>query len=233
MAIESINVGNIANDGTGDDLREAFVKVNNNFIELDLRQPEQTTAVNLGSGQGIFDQKTNYELKFKSLLAGSNVTLTDLGSEIRIDSPIGLESILTVTQSGSITITQGNTFRVFGDNGITTSVDSENRLIISGTQGLLSADTTPQLSTALNASNQNINNVATISASLFSGDLEGNVFGVDIRPIANYFVNFDFGAIRPVFTNTFEIIAHETDVDLGPIEAVDRSANIEGGNGFV
>ena len=34
MAIQTINIGTIANDGTGDDLREAFVKVNNNFTEL-------------------------------------------------------------------------------------------------------------------------------------------------------------------------------------------------------
>ena len=34
MAIQTINIGNIANDGTGDDLREAFIKVNNNFTEL-------------------------------------------------------------------------------------------------------------------------------------------------------------------------------------------------------
>ena len=30
MAVTSINVGTLANDGTGDDLREAFIKVNNN-----------------------------------------------------------------------------------------------------------------------------------------------------------------------------------------------------------
>ena len=47
MAIQTINVGTLANDGTGDDLREAFVKVNSNFSELDTRT-EQTTAVNTG-----------------------------------------------------------------------------------------------------------------------------------------------------------------------------------------
>ena len=44
MTVNTINIGNIANDGTGDDLREAFIKVNNNFLELDARNPEQTTA---------------------------------------------------------------------------------------------------------------------------------------------------------------------------------------------
>lgn len=34
MAIQTINLGNYANDGTGDDLRTAFQKVNSNFTEL-------------------------------------------------------------------------------------------------------------------------------------------------------------------------------------------------------
>ena len=51
MTIQNINIGNIANDGTGDDLREAFRKVNENFDELDLRQPESTTGAGIGTGQ--------------------------------------------------------------------------------------------------------------------------------------------------------------------------------------
>ena len=31
MAIQNINLGTYANDGTGDDLRSAFTKVNDNF----------------------------------------------------------------------------------------------------------------------------------------------------------------------------------------------------------
>ena len=48
MSITTINVGTIANDGTGDDLRQAFVKVNNNFDELDARVVPQNNAENLG-----------------------------------------------------------------------------------------------------------------------------------------------------------------------------------------
>lgn len=58
MAVQLIQIGNVANDGTGDDLREAFIKVNQNFEELDLRDDEQTTASNLGFGAyDIFKQK--------------------------------------------------------------------------------------------------------------------------------------------------------------------------------
>ena len=54
MTIQNINIGQFANDGTGDDIREAFRKINENFDELDLREPESTTASNLGTGTGIF-----------------------------------------------------------------------------------------------------------------------------------------------------------------------------------
>jgi hypothetical protein len=44
MALEQLNVGNTINDGTGDDLRDAFVKINQNFQELDI-----VSAINLGT----------------------------------------------------------------------------------------------------------------------------------------------------------------------------------------
>ena len=63
MAIQTINIGTIANDGTGDDLREAFVKVNNNFTELNEKSSEATTVANLGSaGEGVFGQISGTEL---------------------------------------------------------------------------------------------------------------------------------------------------------------------------
>ena len=34
MAIQTINIGTSANDGTGDNLRNAFIKTEDNFNEL-------------------------------------------------------------------------------------------------------------------------------------------------------------------------------------------------------
>lgn len=48
MAIQTINLGTYANDGTGDDLRSAFTKVNNNLTEIDLTRV--IGADNLGAG---------------------------------------------------------------------------------------------------------------------------------------------------------------------------------------
>jgi len=47
---------------------------------------EITTAENLGTGEGIYASKDGSDLQFKSLKAGTNVSLTSSGSEITINS---------------------------------------------------------------------------------------------------------------------------------------------------
>lgn len=88
MAIQLINIGNVANDGTGDDLREAFVKCNQNFEELDLLA-EQSTVSNIGTGEGIFDNIVNYDIKLKTIAGGDSISL-DVAEDgtITIDSDI-------------------------------------------------------------------------------------------------------------------------------------------------
>ena len=68
MAIQTINLGLIANDGTGDDLREAFTKVNANFADLDVRAAN-ITAENaaVGAGFGVFKEQDGTVLKFRDL----------------------------------------------------------------------------------------------------------------------------------------------------------------------
>lgn len=45
---------------------------------------EVNTASNLGAGQGVFAQKVAADLQFKSLVAGTNITLTPTGNDITI-----------------------------------------------------------------------------------------------------------------------------------------------------
>jgi hypothetical protein len=49
---------------------------------------EVNTASNVGTGDGVFKQKTGVDLEFKSLKAGTNITLTPSASEIEISSPL-------------------------------------------------------------------------------------------------------------------------------------------------
>ena len=57
MAKQTINVGSTANDGTGDKLRDAFVKVNANFTELYSDDAGDVNSVNAGTGISV-DQTT-------------------------------------------------------------------------------------------------------------------------------------------------------------------------------
>lgn len=55
MAKQTINVGSTANDGTGDKLRDAFVKVNANFTELYSDDAGDVNSVNGQTGVVVLD----------------------------------------------------------------------------------------------------------------------------------------------------------------------------------
>ena len=57
MAKQVINIGSVANDGTGDPLRTAFDKVNDNFTELYSDDAGDVNSVNAGTGISV-DQTT-------------------------------------------------------------------------------------------------------------------------------------------------------------------------------
>ena len=76
MTIEYINTGAIANDGTGDALREAFIKVNDNFEDLDLRVIEETVIQNVGVvGASVFSGKNDGVNEFKKIVDQSLLLL--------------------------------------------------------------------------------------------------------------------------------------------------------------
>lgn len=81
----------------GDDLQFRSIKSSADSINFTIAQStdgneveisstaEINTASNLGSGEGVFAQKSTYDLEFKSLVAGTNVTLTSDSNTVTID----------------------------------------------------------------------------------------------------------------------------------------------------
>jgi hypothetical protein len=51
---------------------------------------ETNTASNVGTGVGVFDQKSGVNLEFNSLIGGNNISITDTTQDITIDSDISL-----------------------------------------------------------------------------------------------------------------------------------------------
>ena len=156
MTIETINIGNAANDGTGDDLREAFIKVNQNFQDIDART-EQTTATNLGlSGYQVFANQSGSQLQFRRLLAGTNVELVQTDTTIRIDAPTQPTSFVVSGDTGSLIAGAGINLAVIGGEGITIGVDNNNKRIT--VNGGLALDLSPSLAAGLDGNNKNITN---------------------------------------------------------------------------
>jgi hypothetical protein len=95
MTVQTINIGNVVNDGLGDDLRTAFQKVNANFAEL-FYIGNITAANTIGNaGFGLFKEKadipnsdgtTTSTLIFRTLLQGDNIRLSPSTNTIRVDS---------------------------------------------------------------------------------------------------------------------------------------------------
>ena len=218
MALQTINIGTLANDGTGDDLREAFIKVNQNFDDLDLRSPESTSVSNLGNtGEGVFAQKVGSALQLKKLVQGSNVTLTSSTTGITINATGGLQQLNVVSDVGSMQLADGQTLNIQGGAGANTSV-SGNILTINSTADVVS-DTTPQLGGNLDAQGNDISNVNTLTASNFAGALTGNVqglvYGVDIRNIEPNTAGFDFGSLSNDVRGLSDWLIYQTDIDFG------------------
>ena len=51
---------------------------------------EANDGANLGSGVGVFANKSGVDLRFKSLSAGANIAINDLGTEIEITGALGI-----------------------------------------------------------------------------------------------------------------------------------------------
>jgi len=241
MALQTINLGSTANDGTGDDLREAFEKVIFNFADLDARSPEQTTASNLGAGAGIFAGISNADLQFKSLIGGNNVTLTSAASTITVDVDAGVTQFIVAADSGSLIVTEGTTFTIQGGTSITTERDGNVIRINSSALTSVEDDPNPRLGGGLDANGNNLGNVGIVTATnvnagnmIVYGSLTGLVHNIDIRTLNEYRLpenSWNFGPIGNVtVTNLWDYMWATVNVNFGGLAGTQSNVTLDLGS---
>jgi len=121
MSITTINIGNNANDGLGDNLRTAFEKVNANFTELSVVANAITTvsitAPANPSGYSIFTGLENSALKFKDLAAGRNISFNETPNSVIISNNASMFSKVA-TETSEINSALTSTLKFAGDADI-------------------------------------------------------------------------------------------------------------------
>ena len=235
MALQLINVGNFVNDGTGDDLRTAFIKVNENFDEIDLRGGQANTISNIGTGLGIYKEKIGVDLRLKSLIGGPGIILSSSANEITVTN--NRNAIITIEgDTGSLTAASPTqSINIVGSGGTSTSITGNTITITS--VGDLITESTPTLGANLNINNNDLINGNEITAIDFygrfngptigthtgsvSGNVVGNVtglvYGIDVRDLDNKVNGFDFGSVSNVAESFLDYLALSISVDMGTI----------------
>jgi hypothetical protein len=119
MPIQRIEIGGYANDGTGDDLRTAFNKVNANFTLLD-SDAQINDGANLGTGTAILKGKISTILQFKSLTStDSSVTLTSTDDTVNLKANTRLSTDLAPALGGNLNL---NNRDIVGSGDVKTTV---------------------------------------------------------------------------------------------------------------
>lgn len=176
MTIQTVNLGSYANDGTGDDLRTAFTKVNDNTAELDLTRV--VSATNLGLGAEIFKEKVDKNLQLRKINAGINITVTQNANDITIATPDSINNLVEDTSpqlGGNLDL---NNFNILG----TGNVDIDGVVIADEFTGNIVVRNSNLTIEAYNSLNNNYNAVE-LNGLMFSG---GNRLTAGINNISTF-----------------------------------------------
>jgi hypothetical protein len=208
MNITQINIGDIANDGTGDDLRTAFDIINHNFVEVETSIDASTVAANLGAGVGVFKQKTVNTLEFKSLAVDDKLAIAADGNTITISTNFENKTL----RIGGIEVIGNNnngTSTVIGQNSVTSGMfnGTVNGNLIGGRVYPLAPDYI--------IGDGNINGVQPNPG--LPNYRPARVDGVSVRDLSSTINTFDFGNLGGVYTSAIPYMLSQIGLDMGTI----------------
>jgi hypothetical protein len=202
MAQEIINVGAAANDGTGDPLRTAYIKTNNNFTELYARaqvDPPGSLYGQLGDVAGMYAYDSNYFYYCYQDFDGSSQIWNQV-------SQIGNVSVTQIASgTSSVQIPNPNDTVDVSVNGVTNvGVFANTGLTVSGTVAANNTITGGNLfSLGL------VSSVGTVTAPFFVGNgafLTGIVAATTYgNANVNLLLSTGTGNILPAANNVFNL----------------------------
>ncbi len=103
---------------------------------------DQTSATNIGSGDGLYAGEVNDELQFKSLVAGTNITITPSSTEVEISTTVNSVPRLTVIFDTDVFTVSGDLVRLTAADFVETITDNSDTTIPNGLFGVAFAKPT-------------------------------------------------------------------------------------------
>lgn len=184
MAREIINVGAVPNDGAGDPLRTAYIKINNNFGELySLNQTVPPTSLigDPGDSAGMYAYNSSYFYYCFANYDGSSVIwaqVSQLANATVQQISSGTSNVKITTANGPITVgVQGTSnVAIFDTSGLSVAGNITGNYIL-GNGALLSGIVTNPSSITNGSSN--------ITIGLADGNANINIGGVSNVAVFN------------------------------------------------
>ena len=180
MAKQTVSIGSSANDGTGDPLRTAFDKINDNFDELYGTTAEANDLIEDATPQLGGDLDVNGR-RITSARTNEDIVLLPAGTGGVLASAIRLAGT-TISSDDSSLITIGEAFQVNGATNIDGAVTATSTVAVTGaltgTSGAFSTTLAVTGATTLTGA-LTVNNSVT-ATSLTTNDIASNGSNADI-----------------------------------------------------
>ena len=116
MAIQSVGIGSSANDGTGDPLRTAFTKINENFTEVYALLGQDTDGakgIDI-NGSTIASTETNADI----IIDPNGTGLVEIGADLQVGTGLKISNatLTSLSTNSNITLTPSGTGSVVLDS---------------------------------------------------------------------------------------------------------------------